>query len=159
MKFLITIIILFVTTTIAQSNEDVKCDSLAKYEFCIISDSTTVGNGFDKSFRKVKIKVAGETILEKTLDINISHDFPYKFNMAYVETLGILIIEGANGFYLYNLNTQKLTPRVVPDKGGCEITDQQGTFIIEYTIDPTATTLIVKVMDCGYYTFKLNELF
>lgn len=129
-------------------------------EYCVAADSSTYDQNLGDSYRLfLIINQEDETELTRHyLKVNLASDFAYEFLKEYLEVYKLLVIQGAQAFYLYNIETGVLSDYIKPSHEGCAFSDNQGTYIHHLKILSEGSVLQLEVKECGTRYFDISNL-
>jgi len=129
-------------------------------QYCFAADSSTYDTLLGDSYRLLLIsKVEGARELARHyLKINLASDFGYEFLTEYLEAYKLLVIQGAQAFYLYHTETGMLSDYIKPDHKDCAFSDNQGTYISDLKIGAKGSIVQLKVKECGTRYFDISDI-
>jgi hypothetical protein len=163
MKYInILILISLSQLLVAQNTRVHHCvnDTINGLYICIETDSTTWNKDLGFSYRilSVRDKENGSELRRTDLKLNFAHDFPYFLNKDFLDETGILLIQGAQCFYLYQPANNELSDRIMPSYEACAFSDAQGTYISNIMILNNGSTLSLEIRECGVKEFDIRDI-
>ncbi len=125
---------------------------------CISADSTTKDHKLGDSHRILSLynTTDCEQVLQLTLPINRSPDFPYHLaDINYNKSSNIIAVKGIDHFYCLDLDNKKLLPPLRPSfKASRQAVDAQSNQILR--LEVWENFIIGYAQDQGVFVFQLN---
>jgi len=128
--------------------------------YCFAADSSTYDQVLGDSYRILLIsnRDAGTEVDRFYLQVNLAADFGYQFVKDYMESHKLLIIQGAQAFYLYHTENGTLSAYIKPNHEECAFSDNQGTYISNLKILSCKSLLQLEVKECGTRFFDIRDI-
>lgn len=129
-------------------------------KYCFGADSSTHDLVLGDSYRIFLISNPedGTELDRHKLEVNLAADFGYEFVREYLEIFNLLIIRGAQAFYLYQTENGTLSDYIKPDHEDCAFSDNQGTYINNLKIVSEGSILQLDVKECGTRYFDIKDI-
>ena len=129
-------------------------------KYCFGADSSTHDPYLGDSYRIFLISKQedGTELARHKLEVNLAADFGYEFLREYLEEHKLLVIKGAQAFYLYQTENGTLSDYIKPDHTDCPFSDNQGTYISNLKIHTEESLLQLEVKECGTRYFDIKDI-
>ena len=128
--------------------------------YCFAADSSTLDPYLGDCYRILLITDPGDgtELARHYLKVNVAADFDYAFIKTYMDVHKLLVIQGAQAFYLYHTETAKLSSYIRPSYEDCAFSDNQGTYISNLKIHSDGSILQLEVKECGTHYFNISDV-
>ena len=128
--------------------------------YCFAADSSTYDPYLGDCYRILLISNPGDgrEVARHYLEVNLAADFEYAFIEAHMDSHKLLLIQGAQAFYLYHTETGALSAYIRPSYDDCAFSDNQGTYISNLHIHPDGSILQLDVKECGTRYFNITDV-